>query len=175
MCYPCSQCVLTEFLARGAGKDYQAYYDWQANVGIKIGGGTWTGGRALVDAQVTAYMMGMLQFWATGKVSTNTGSFDYQYAAYFYYNLGYKAKAVVLEWLDWSLGDRNAYNPDRRVTIYSQEGSIPLTANTKRTVDGGRYDNETIAMDSLLGEDYLYKRADGNQNLGTCLHTKPLI
>ncbi|KAF7548173.1 hypothetical protein G7Z17_g7224 [Cylindrodendrum hubeiense] len=136
----------------------------EANVGIKIGGGKWTGGRALVDAQITAYMRGILQFWATGKVTTTSKSFDYQYAAYFYYNLGYKAKATVLEWSKWALGERSAYPSDRQVTLYKQNGSIPLTADEKkRSIDLVTYGNDTLGL-SELGDDSLFRRANADDD-----------
>lgn len=108
-----------------------------------------------MDAQITGFMTGILQFFAEGRASTNTGRWDYQYGAYFYFNLGYKAKAVVLEWLDWALEARMAYNPNRRFEIYKKTGSIDLTGSSASNayviddpaaVEGHQIDNATMAL-----------------------------
>ncbi len=143
----------------------------EANVGITVGGGSFTGGISLVQATVSAYLKSAVQFNATGTVNFVTGMFDYTYGAYLYYNLGYKAQANVLKWISWALADRNAYTPDRRIDIYGpKSGSLSLTGSRGETrrrmvklVDsppGGRalYDNETIG--ALVDPAWLFKRAD---------------
>ncbi|KAI8206041.1 hypothetical protein K4K48_002346 [Colletotrichum sp. SAR 10_66] len=144
----------------------------EANVGIQIGGGSYTAGRTLISAQITAFMTGILQFIATGTIITSTGRFDYTYGSYFYYQLGFKAKATVLDWANWALKDRLAYAPDpRKYTIYKSSGSIDLQGNRKRMVrlidqsdseddTGQSYANDTLAETALLDPKYLFKRQD---------------
>ncbi|KAK1841138.1 Killer toxin subunits alpha/beta 1 [Colletotrichum chrysophilum] len=144
----------------------------EANVGIQIGGGSYTAGRTLISAQITAFMTSILQFIATGTISTSTGRFDYTYGSYFYYQLGFKAKATVLDWANWALKDRLAYSPDpRKYTIYKSSGSIDLQGNRKRMVRlidqpdseddiGQSYANDTLAETALLDPMYLFKRQD---------------
>ena len=124
-------------------------------------------------ATVSAYLKAALQFEAKGSISSTTGAFDYEYGAYLFYNLGYKAKATVLKFFDWSLGDRNAYPQDRRLDIYGPKtGSIPLSGgqgdgkNRRRMVrlieapigEEVSYANESLS--ALLDPMYLFKRAD---------------
>lgn len=97
----------------------------QANIGLTVGGKL-TAGLKLADAQLTAYMRGDLSFQASGKVTTETLSFDYRYGVYFLYNLGYKAKANVLFFGNWALTPRELYPKDPVITIYEKTGSIPL-------------------------------------------------
>ncbi|KAF0316874.1 hypothetical protein GQ607_015887 [Colletotrichum asianum] len=102
-------------------------------------------------------MTDILQFIATGTISTSTGRFDYTYGSYFYYQLGFKAKAIVLDWANWALKDRLAYAPDlRKYTIYRSSGSIDLQGNRKRM----SYANDTLAETALLDLMYLFKRQD---------------
>ncbi|KAJ3959450.1 hypothetical protein N0V92_003934 [Colletotrichum tropicale] len=144
----------------------------EANVGMQIGGGSYTAGRTLISAQITAFMTGILQFIATGTISTSTGRFDYTYGSYFYYQLGFKAKATVLDWANWALKDRLAYAPDpRKYTIYKSSGSIDPQGNRKRMIrlidqpdseddKGQSYANDTLAETALLDPMYLFKRQD---------------
>ncbi|KAK3395032.1 hypothetical protein B0H63DRAFT_533483 [Podospora didyma] len=137
----------------------------EANVGIKVGGGPLTAGRQLVDAQITAFMLGTLSFQARGLANLVTGKFDYTYGVYLLYNVGFKAKAVILEWKDWAMKPRMAYEPkDRSMTIYQQSGSINLFGNTKRWVtlgDGPQpdFDNNTMSANPAY---FLFARADGD-------------
>lgn len=99
----------------------------QANIGIKIGGGSLVS-TTIIDAQLSGYVMGDLSFQAKGAVSTTTGSFDYSYGVYAIYNLGYSAKATILGIVNWALDDRKAYTPDKIINVYPPvTGSILLT------------------------------------------------
>lgn len=53
-------------------------------MGIKVGGGRWTGGASLVDAQVTAFLKGALTFraWAIGDIVNSV--YEYGYGVYLY-------------------------------------------------------------------------------------------
>ncbi|KAI8251251.1 hypothetical protein K4K53_012178 [Colletotrichum sp. SAR 10_77] len=153
-----------------AGVQVKAEID--ANVGDQIGTGSYTAGRTLISAQITAFMTGILQFIATGTISTSTGRFDYIYGSYFYYQLEFKAKATVLDWANWALKDQLAYAPDpRKYTIYKSSGSIDLHRNRKRMVRlidqpeseddmGQSYANDTLAETALLAPMCLFKRQD---------------
>ena len=86
--------------------------------------------------------------------STSTPSrWDYTYGVYLYYNIGYDAKARVLEWADWALGQRMAYKPDRRVEIYTKDGSIDLSSSGTRSIPGRMAtldaDNRTSKADNF--------------------------
>ncbi|KAI8153671.1 hypothetical protein K4K49_008338 [Colletotrichum sp. SAR 10_70] len=144
----------------------------ETNVGIQIGGGSYTAGRTLISAQITAFMTGILQFIATGTISTSTGRFDYTFGSYFYYQLGFKAKATVLDWANWALKDRLAYAPGpRKYILHKFSGSIYLQGNRKRMVrlvdqsdseddTGQSYANHTLAETALLDPMHLFKRQD---------------
>ncbi|KAH8891138.1 hypothetical protein GQ53DRAFT_687387, partial [Thozetella sp. PMI_491] len=145
----------------------------EANVGITVGGGSFTGGITLISATVTAYLKAALQFKATGSVNLVTGMFDYEYGAALFYNLGYKAQATVLKWVSWSLGDRNAYSPDRKIDIYGPKtGSIDLTGGRRdgvirrqmvRLIDSPPEDIEAYnneSMSALADPTWLFRRAD---------------
>lgn len=142
----------------------------EANVGIKVGGSKLTGGRSLVDAQVTAFLRAALRFLATGSADTTSKVFNYKYGAYVYYNLGYKAKAVLLEWKDWALDPRMAYTNDQKITIYEDKGQIPLgSSNEKRMIrlidpaldhPDFRLDNATMSTNDVLDPSRLFRRAD---------------
>lgn len=119
----------------------------------------------------------MIQFHATGAISTVTKAWDYSYGAYLYYNLGYNAHATILQWATWALGERAAYSPDHKYTIYENSGSIPIgDNNAKRMVkliddpsQAEPFGNDTTSVNALLDPSYLFRRADdGNGDVGTC-------
>lgn len=135
-----------------------------------------------MDAQVSAFLKAALQFIATGAVSTATQRFDYSYGAYLYFNVGFKAKAVVLDWINWALDARNAYTPDRRIDIYSQTGSIDLAGGDdgrrrRRSVNlingaGVRSNaatttpfNETMSINALADPGLLFRREDDEMDV----------
>lgn len=119
-----------------------------------------------MDAQVTAFLYGALTLraWAIGEIVSQIYKFGY--GAYLYYNVGYKAKAEILEWIDWSLGERKAYTEDRKFIIHENEYEIDLSSSTVSSVEGVKQsDNETTGADVLSNPHYLFSRADGNQGL----------
>jgi chitinase len=148
----------------------------EVHVGITVGGSQLTGGVTLISATVSAFMKAALQFMATGNINLVTSMFDYEYGAYLYFNLGYKAQATVLNWFNWALSDRNAYTPDRKINIYGpKSGSISLVGDRegdnkirRRMVklmdstdeERERFDNET--MSALADPAWLFRRADGD-------------
>ncbi|RYP24055.1 hypothetical protein DL765_000783 [Monosporascus sp. GIB2] len=157
----------------------------EANVGIKIGGGKYTGNLALVDAQVTAFLYGALTLraWAIGDIINQIYKFGY--GAYLYYNVGYKAKAEILEWINWSLGERKAYGQDRKFTIHEDEYEVDLSGNsvsnskrmemyTDGDVEVRALDNETTSANVLSGPHYLFSRADGDQDPGSPQFQNPI-
>jgi chitinase len=103
----------------------------EASIGIKIGGGTLVGGATLMDAQLTGYVMGDLSFQAHSDYDTTSNTYKYRFGSYLFYNLGYKATAKILNFIDWALGPRTAYSPDKIVKLYEKQGSIPLTSSKK--------------------------------------------
>ncbi|WQF83340.1 Putative glycoside hydrolase family 18, catalytic domain, glycosyl hydrolase family 18 (GH18) active [Colletotrichum destructivum] len=169
----------------------------EANVGIKVGGGKWTGGASLVDAQVTAFLKGALTFraWAIGDIVDSV--YEYGYGVYLYYNIGYKAKAQILEWFDWATGERKAYETDQKLIIYEPEpGKIdlsdPSTSSSKRMEplpDSGyegsgvlrrqsAENNHTSAASDEYEEQFRAMAAgtggNANQNPGTPQFTNPI-
>ncbi len=72
----------------------------EANIGIKIGGGSLVS-TTIMDAQLTGYVTGDLSFQASGKANTATNSYQYTYGVYAFYNIGYKATALILGVLNW--------------------------------------------------------------------------
>ncbi|KAK9422564.1 putative chitinase [Seiridium unicorne] len=105
----------------------------QANVGIKIGGGSLVGGTTLMDAQLSGFVKGDLSFQASGEANTKTNAFDYSYGVYIFYNLGYSAKATILGVVNWATGDRSAFTPDQMVPIYGPvTGSIDLSGSSSQ-------------------------------------------
>jgi len=129
----------------------------QANVGIKVGGGSYTGGTSLVDAEISAYVFTALQFLATGVASTVTKTFNYTYGVYLHWNVGYKAVASILDWVSWATQPREAYPKPRVIRIYQKHGSIDLSRPgggfiDRRTLDSltlhstFKYSNETLAQ-----------------------------
>jgi chitinase len=72
----------------------------EAHVGIKIGGGNLVGGTTLMDAQLTGYVEGNLTFEAHADYKTDSNEIGYSFGTYFYYNLGYKAVAQILGFID---------------------------------------------------------------------------
>lgn len=99
----------------------------EANVGIKIGGGKLVAGATLMDAQLTGYMEGDLRFKAHADYNTDDNQINYSFGAYLYYNLGYKATAEILNFFDWALSPRKAYDPPRSIRLYEKRGTIPMT------------------------------------------------
>ncbi|KAI1104572.1 putative bacteriodes thetaiotaomicron symbiotic chitinase [Jackrogersella minutella] len=103
----------------------------EANIGIKIGGGSLVK-TPIMDAQLTGYVMGDLSFQASGQADTKTGVFQYSYGVYAFYNIGYKATAVILGLINWATGPQQAYTPDKRIDIYGPiSGKIPLHVKGK--------------------------------------------
>lgn len=100
----------------------------EANVGIKIGGGKLVGGATLMDAQLSGYLRGILSFQGHGDYETDSNAFSYRFGAYLFYNIGYKATARVLEFLDWALDPREAYDSDRMIKLYEKTGTIPMSS-----------------------------------------------
>ncbi|GAB1317703.1 chitinase [Madurella fahalii] len=144
----------------------------EANVGIKVGGGSYTGGAALVDAQISAYLFTALQFLATDTANTITKTFDYTYGVYLHWNVGYKARATVLEWAGWAMAPREAFKKPMVIDIYHRQGSIDISGgdggNQRRMVklaeNPEQYVNETLALEALLDPGYLYKRQNSDDD-----------
>jgi len=123
-------------------------------------------------------MQGTLSFQASGAADLVSGKFDYRYGVYLLYNLGFKAKAVILEWKDWALKPRLAYTPkDRSMTIFQRTGTIDMYGNTKRWVtlgdgpqpDDDWFDNRTMSANPALGPGSLVRRATPGSSTGKCL------
>ncbi|KAI3068615.1 CAZyme family GH18 [Aspergillus niger] len=112
----------------------------EAHVGIKIGGGKLVGGATLMDAQLTGYVIGDLSFQAHGDYDTTGNEFNYRFGVYLFYNLGYKATAQILNFIDWALAPRMAYDPRKTFKLYEKKGSIPMSSSAKSkreaTIDG---------------------------------------
>lgn len=53
-----------------------------------------------MDAQLTGYVTGDLLFQAYGDYDSLDNAFYYRFGAYLLYNLGYKAKANILGFID---------------------------------------------------------------------------
>ncbi|KAJ5505938.1 hypothetical protein N7453_004895, partial [Penicillium expansum] len=92
----------------------------QASIGIKIGGGKIVTGKTLMDVQLSGYMDTDLSFQAHGDYDTSDNAFHYRFGAYLYYNIGYKAVAKILSYIDWATGDRKAYWPDKMLKLYEK-------------------------------------------------------
>ncbi|KAI9146996.1 Killer toxin subunits alpha/beta [Paramyrothecium foliicola] len=136
----------------------------EANIGIKVGGGSWTAGRSIIDAQITGFVRGILQFFAEARSGSSPTKWNYAYGVYLFYNVGYNARATVLEWADWALGERTAYEDDRKITIFRKDGSIDLNDLSRRDLfDTG---NATI---SAIDDTVFNKRqtdGDGDTPMG---------
>lgn len=123
-------------------------------------------------------MQATLSFQASGVVNVLAATFDYRYGVYILYNLGFKAKAVILEWKDWALKPRLAYTPkDRSMKIFEKTGSIDLrtvVGTTRRWVtlgDGPQpeddwFDNSTMSANPALGPGSLIRRATPGSSTG---------
>ncbi|KAL6228777.1 hypothetical protein BDW75DRAFT_131550 [Aspergillus navahoensis] len=134
----------------------------EANVGIKIGGGRLVGGATLMDAQLTGYVEGNLTFEAHADYDTDSNEISYSFRTFFAYNLGYKAIAKILNFIDWALDAREAYKPSRRITLYEKLGTIPLSESATletRAIDGS-WGNDTSLAPELVPAG-LIRRADG--------------
>lgn len=57
---------------------------------------------------------------------TSDNAFHYRLGVYLYYNIGYKAVATILNFIDWATGDRTAYWPDKMPKLYEKTGTIPM-------------------------------------------------
>ncbi|KAI3339955.1 hypothetical protein F4824DRAFT_498076 [Ustulina deusta] len=102
----------------------------EANIGIKIGGGSLVS-TTIMDAQLTGYVTGDLSFQASGKANTATNSYQYTYGVYAFYNIGYKATALILGVLNWATGPQTAYTLDKRIDIYGPvNGEISLVSKS---------------------------------------------
>ncbi|KAJ5372784.1 hypothetical protein N7517_004790 [Penicillium concentricum] len=96
----------------------------QASIGIKL-----VAGKTLMDAQLSGYVETDLSFQAHGDYDTSDNAFHYRFGAYLFYNIGYKAVAKVLSYIDWATGDRKAYSPDKMLKLYEKTGTIPMSAS----------------------------------------------
>ncbi|KAJ5194865.1 uncharacterized protein N7498_008303 [Penicillium cinerascens] len=137
----------------------------QANVGIKIGGGSLVGGKTLMDAQLSGYVDTDLSFQAHGDYDTSDNAFHYRLGTYLYYNVGYKAKAKILGFIDWATGDREAYSPAKMIKLYENTGTTPMSAPDvdKRGVDSNfpqldMFSNSTMSV--LTPGPAIFRRAD---------------
>ncbi|KAI9045865.1 Major Facilitator Superfamily protein [Aspergillus affinis] len=138
----------------------------EANVGIKIGGSKLTGGSTLMNAQLTGYLKGILSFQAQGDYETDSNAFNYRLGVYFIYNIGYKATAQLLNFIDWALSPREAYNPDKTIKIYEKTGSISMSAeDEKRSLSDEQNATNAISSrsNSLSLSNTLVRRADDTQ------------
>ena len=99
----------------------------QASIGIKIGGGKIVAGKTLMDAQLSGYVNTDLSFQAHSDYDTSDNAFHYRFGAYLYYNIGYKAVAKILDFVDWATGDRTAYSPDKMLKLYEKTGTVPMS------------------------------------------------
>lgn len=130
----------------------------EANVCIKIGGGKLVGGATLMDAQLSGYVEGDLSFQAHADYNTDNDAIRYMFGAYIYYNLGYKATAKILNFIDWALNPRTAYNPPRSVKLYEKQGAIPMTepeAVEARSIEGswGNGSSPSLELDLVRRTD----------------------
>ncbi|OQE10109.1 hypothetical protein PENFLA_c093G00176 [Penicillium flavigenum] len=84
-------------------------------------------GKTLMNAQLSGYVNTDLSFQAHGDYDTSDNAFHYRFGAYLYYNIGYKAVAKILSFVDWATGDRKAYSPDKMLKLYEKTGTIPMS------------------------------------------------
>jgi hypothetical protein len=111
-----------------------------------------TGG-SIVNAQLYGQIPTDLQFTARASASggsNNNGKASYLVGVYFYYNVAFGAVANILGLTSWASGDRVAYNPRPRFTIFEQTGSF-AAGSSKRSIEGShelRYPRRAI-FDSL--------------------------
>lgn len=80
-----------------------------------------------MDAQLSGYVNTDLSFQAHGDYDTSDNAFHYRFGAYLYYNIGYKAVAKILDFVDWATGDRTAYSPDKMLKLYEKTGTVPMS------------------------------------------------
>ncbi|KGO37509.1 hypothetical protein PEX1_029170 [Penicillium expansum] len=114
----------------------------QASIGIKIGGGKIVTGKTLMDVQLSGYVDTDLSFQAHSDYDTSDDAFHYRFGAYLYYNIGYKAVAKILSYIDWATGDRKAYWPDKMLKLYEKtvagaqrhENEADLSGNSTMSV-----------------------------------------
>lgn len=92
----------------------------EARIRIKIRGGKLVGGASLMDAQLTGYVMGDISLQAHGDYDTATNDFHYRFGVFLLDNLGYKATAQALSFIDWALSPRQAYTPDKALKLYDK-------------------------------------------------------
>lgn len=112
----------------------------QANLGIQIGG-TLTGG-SLAKAQVYGQVPATLQFFAKATAGLDEGANSkgkYLVGVYLYYNAIFGAVANILGLTSWASGDRQAYTPYPRYTIFEKSDSFSSSMSTKRSL-GEPYD-----------------------------------
>ncbi|KAK4864821.1 hypothetical protein LT330_001444 [Penicillium expansum] len=143
----------------------------QASIGIKIGGGKIVTGKTLMDVQLSGYVDTDLSFQAHSDYDTSDDAFHYQFGAYLYYNIGYKAVAKILSYIDWATGDRKAYWPDKMLKLYEKTGTIPMSESNvgKRDLSivagAQRHENEAdlsgnSTMSVLEPAADIFRRAD---------------
>lgn len=92
----------------------------EAHIGIKIGGGKLVGGAILMDAQLSGFVEGDLNFRAHADLSSTGKALHYNLGVSIIYNLGYSAQATILGIIDWASGDRKAWNPIPSISVNVQ-------------------------------------------------------
>ncbi|GLA13200.1 hypothetical protein AnigIFM62618_009730 [Aspergillus niger] len=114
-----------------------------------------------MDAQLTGYVMGDLSFQAHGDYDTTGNEFNYRFGAYLFYNLGYKATAQILNFIDWALAPRMAYDPRKTFKLYEKKGSIPMSSPAKS--------KREAAIDGPLHQDLVEVGSLTNGSISTYL------
>ncbi|KAL4923139.1 uncharacterized protein BDV17DRAFT_296638 [Aspergillus undulatus] len=107
----------------------------EANVGIKIGGGKLVGAATLMDAQLTGYVEGDLLFKAHADYNTDDNQINYLFGAYLKYNLGYKATAQILNFIDSALSPRKAYPSPRSIEYRGKRHFVARLGSLMRRAD----------------------------------------
>ncbi|RMJ20847.1 hypothetical protein PHISP_08283, partial [Aspergillus sp. HF37] len=132
-------------------------------IGINVGPSVLGKGN-LVDAQILAFVNTTLEFSASASASAGMSSdptVTYDYAAYFYYNLGYGGFANILAgtW-NWHYQPVFLYNPPgMRYTVYESDNVEPDTApGHKRSL-----------KDSPIIEKSLDNRTDHGSTVGASI------
>lgn len=95
-----------------------------------------------MDAKVHGSIPTDLQFHASAKGSVGSGSdakASYLVGVYFYYNVAFGAVANVLGLKNWASGDRMAFDPAPRYTIFEKTDSFSGSTSFERsTIEDGK-------------------------------------
>ncbi|PFH61273.1 hypothetical protein XA68_17786 [Ophiocordyceps unilateralis] len=123
----------------------------QVNFGIKVGNEALPSGLTLVDAQLSGYLVGGLSFQATSHINHESNELKYSYGVYLIYNLGYTAKAIILDMVGWALQPREVFYPDKRISVYGPvTGSVPWDSHEDGVSATSRPNNSAEASASEM-------------------------